>query len=58
VQTVSVNDGFTSEPTNTRIMLRCAKANSADPNTTEAVAASLTAIKQTQLVFNGTNHTL
>lgn len=56
VQTLSLNDAFTSEAS-IRIMLKCAKADGADPNTTEAVAASLTAIKQTQLVFNGTTHT-
>lgn len=54
VQTLSLVDTFTAEPLNTHIILKCAKANGADENTTEVLSASLMATRVAKVVFNGT----
>jgi hypothetical protein len=55
VQTLNLTDAFGNEPAGTHILVKCAKANGADSNTTEAVSASLSANAVGFLRFNGRN---
>jgi hypothetical protein len=54
VQTIGLTDSFASERNHGRILLKCAKADGADPNTTEVVSASITATQVDTLATNET----
>jgi hypothetical protein len=54
VQTLSQSDAFFNEPANSRIFLKCAKGDGADPNTSEVSSAALVVNQVGTLVYNGT----
>jgi hypothetical protein len=54
VQTLSLVDAVANQASGTRILIKCAKGDGADPNTSEAVAASLAVSQTGTTVLNGT----
>jgi hypothetical protein len=57
VQTLTLSDAFPGEPANSRILLKCAKANGADPSASSVSSAEITAVQQSRMTYNGTGFT-
>ncbi len=53
LQTLTLTDAFSNEPLHTLLSVKCAKANGADPDVTQAVAGSISANAVAHLSLNG-----